>query len=181
MMTNCEYAMTDVPARYVTGRLQSADAERFEEHYFGCDWCANELEVGSLLRRRGVRSNTVRLLGVAAAIVALITSAVILLRPGTVENPAQMRGTSLTEIRVTASASAGLLSVRWNRVSDAASYRVTLFDDKGTILQQIPASDVALTTAVPMPGGRMFVRVEAVDRSRRTIGSSSLQPVETSK
>ena len=43
-MSECEYASTDTPARYRQKKLDGAEAESFEAHYFACDACWIELE-----------------------------------------------------------------------------------------------------------------------------------------
>ena len=46
----CPIADADTDVRYLAGQLSDADAEAFEEHYFGCDICRSAVQRGAEIR-----------------------------------------------------------------------------------------------------------------------------------
>lgn len=46
----CPIADTDTDVRYLAGSLTDAEAEAFEEHYFGCDTCWKAVQRGAEIR-----------------------------------------------------------------------------------------------------------------------------------
>src|SRR5512138_1647333 len=61
-MTHDLATRNQAPARYLLGELSPAERDEFEEHYFDCPDCAQEVHSGAVLR-----ANTRAVLGEAAA------------------------------------------------------------------------------------------------------------------
>ena len=49
-MTCEEVERNDTLAAYITGKLPEAERDQFEEHYFGCERCVQEVEAARLAR-----------------------------------------------------------------------------------------------------------------------------------
>jgi hypothetical protein len=182
-MQDCEYAPTDAIPRYLTGKLEPAEAERFEEHSFACDRCWTEVEVATAIRARtsrAARRSALVPLSLAASVVILSLSAwLFMARRDVRDEQTTTRGASVP-IHLSISQQDKMTTVRWKAVPNAASYAVSMFDADGTLLRHASSPTPAMT--IPGPArGRTFVRVDALDASGHRIGTSSLQPFNASQ
>ena len=151
----------DQLAGYVSGRLDEAEAEAFEKHYFACEECwalvrAAAAAQGSFAREspprmvpagRGVRSRRAFLIpaaGLAAAIAGVALFGVWQRDPGEPTGDV-FRGVEET-MALEAVVDGLTLRTRWAPIAAAAGYELRLYDSGGRLLR---ASDVdALTVAV---------------------------------
>jgi hypothetical protein len=153
-------------AAYLDDALAPSDRSRVEAHAAQCDACRAELvEVGSLLRTRP----RVRHWYVPAGAVAAAVMLVLWTRPAS--GPAGSTG--LREPAVSSSVSPVLVAPRgvtvsaralvWTAVPRADRYRVTLFDETGSVVWETQTTD----TTAPLP-----------DSVRLRTGTSYLWEVE---
>ena len=176
-MEECQYIDSDIPERYLKGDLDAAAGESFEEHYFACDRCWTELQIGMAVRDRKMPARTLPVVLSIAATLVIVVSAVIFVAR-TPEEPPTYRGTPTSRISISTAVQANGIGVRWNAIASASWYVVTVFAADGTELQRMRTTAPALV--VP-PDGKRFVRIEAFDSAGEKIATSSLQPLEATK
>lgn len=183
-MSECEYASTDIPARYLQEKLDGAEAESFEAHYFACERCWSELEIGMAIRppkpaRATSRRRPLRVpLAIAAGLVLVTISALMFIDRPVPDQAPVYRGGAANTISITTGVEGKRRVLRWNTIPNASAYTVILFDSDGTELQR---SATRATVFTLERGGRVFARVEAIDSDGETIATSSLQPVDATK
>jgi len=146
--------------RYLAGTLSESETEVFESHYLTCARCQKELRLGAGIRkvllevRRAEESKGSTIaaptrhwfhrparVGAAAAAVAAVLIGVLLVQPADRGTLPHREGVPASEVAVpTVQAPVGetraLEEFRWERVSAADLYRVTLFDAEGQVLWQ---------------------------------------------
>jgi len=186
----------DLASRYLAGKLRAADAEAFEEHFFGCESCRLEVERGTELRAlfgkapvvpaaRAARSARTWLPLAAAAAIAFVGIGVwhLTRRPVEEASPSIMRGTvaEVLDVRV-AAGSAGGIDLTWPRHPDAANYVVQVLAADDTSVWKGQTREPRLTiasTVLPPPEGGMAlsVEVEAFDSLGQAIAKSALIPL----
>jgi hypothetical protein len=183
-MSDCEYAATDIPARYLRETLDPAAAESFETHYFACDRCWSELETGVAVRgsrpvRAPARRRSFRIpLTIAATAILVVISAWVVVDRRTADQPTVFRGGSAPAISISITARGEDRFLLWNKIANATSYTVILFKPDGTELHRVATTNPNISLKRP---GRIFVRVEAADANGETIATSSLQPVDATE
>jgi hypothetical protein len=170
----CAYLETDVPSQYVAARLPDEEAAAFEEHYFACARCWEEVRVGSGVSRvlgaralvRPARWRTAMLAAAAAVTIAfLATVAPRLMR----EDADVLRGPeSAIELRL--SSSAGRVHASWAAVERAARYDVVVQNDEGEVLTRVSVREAR--AAFAQPRETAFVTVSALDPDGEEIARS---------
>lgn len=156
-------------AAYLDNALAPSDRSRIEGHAAECEVCRAELiETASLLRTRPRLRRRYLPAGVAAAVAA---AAMLVLWPRSFSGPAGSSG--YREPVVTTSIAPAVVAPRgaataarvlvWTAVPRADRYRVTLFDETGSVAWETQTTD----TAAPLP-----------DSVRLRTGTSYLWKVE---
>lgn len=178
--TLCDYANSDTPSRYVAEALPVAEAEIFEEHYFSCARCWQEVQTGTaahaLLTGAQRQPNTPRprwwIPLAAAAFIGVI--ALVAIRDRAVRDvPDVLRGEAERTIAVMAEREAAQLRIRWRAVARASRYEVVVRSSEGEVLQQ--KSSAATTIVLDSVNDRdVFLRVTAYDSQGEEIARSPL-------
>jgi hypothetical protein len=188
----CELVdQAEMDRRYVEGRLSDAEADAFEEHFFGCDRCWQLVKGGAgvraALRPGRLAAPAVpsragwKPLAIAAGIgiVALGTWGVIASRDAV--QPDEIRGAGDSLI-VRVGFSAGGWHLAWPAVPEATSYRVRLSAPDGSLLFSREMSDTSLDIAAdslpaPAEGASLYLDVQGFDQLRRPVSRSPLTPL----
>jgi hypothetical protein len=144
----------DLDTRYLRGELQSAHAEAFEAHYFGCDRCWKLVQQGNQVRAAGSRpvprSNRILWIAAAAAFAAVIGAGLWreLQRPGPAGEPIDSLRSGRGEFAAPiVGAGTDRVTLTWQAVPEAASYRVRVFGGDGALLLQREVVDTSLAIA----------------------------------
>jgi Putative zinc-finger len=186
----------DLASLYLAGTLGEEDAAAFEEHYFSCTSCRQDIERGSELRAvfgkapvvpavRPARSARTWLPLAAAAAIACVGLGVWQLarRPAEEAGRPVMRGSvaEVLDVKV-AAGSAGGAVLSWPRHPDAASYVVHVLgaDDTSVWKAQVNEPQLAIPSGVlPAPGRArgLRVEVEAFDSMGQAVAKSRLIPL----
>jgi hypothetical protein len=167
---------------YLSGRLDSAEAERFEERMFADDGLAAEVQLALEIRAATSRTSARKLdtaprrawvaLAAAAGVAAL--AAGIAWLPRTVEPPV-FRGAE-QRMGLTVEADGTTLRARWQSVADAASYELQVLASDGRVLRSVEAGGTAATldlgTAADQGAAAAFVEVSALDGLGQTLQRS---------
>jgi hypothetical protein len=178
----------DLEAHYLAGRLQAADIEAYEAHYFGCDRCwrslkrATEARAAFTLVRPRARWRSWGLASAATLVLAVGTSLFLSRDPLDREQGlATFRGAT-DSIAIRSSSESGVLEVSWGRVADAERYRVRLYRADGGVVAERETVDTTL--ALPLDSidatarsGALYWQVQAFDRVRQPLVGSKLTPV----
>jgi putative zinc finger protein len=185
----CLYADDDdLLRKYAAGKVTESEAERFEEHLFGCDRCRTELEQAMAIRAAMQEPSRASLLQwrfpsvafvAAAAAVIVVVFGLLQLRSRDQVIVQPVRGAKHGELAATALVSGGSLSVNWNSIPGARDYTVQLFTADGSPLQSMRTSDS--TASLPLgslpSGAPLYWRVQAIDENGVVISSSPLQRI----
>lgn len=166
---------------YLAGRLDAAEAERFEQRMFADDAFAAEVERALEIRAAAPHAGTTRrasspprriwLAFAAAAGTAVIATGIVWLqRPS---EPPLFRGVEQRmglEIDVNGAA----LLARWRSVSGAAGYEVQLLDRDGDALLTLNVDDPSAALLLsPVDGSEpAFIEVSALDELGQTLQHS---------
>ena len=166
---------------YLAGRLDTAEAERFEERMFAEDALAAEVQraleiraATSLAAAKGRHSPSRRAwVGFAAAAGAAVLAVGIawLQRPA---EPPVFRGVE-QRMGLEVEAAGSTLRARWQSVADAAAYELRVLASDGRVLRSVEADG---TAAVLDLGGAAdatsvaFVEVSALDGLGQTLQRS---------
>jgi anti-sigma factor RsiW len=179
----------DMDQRYLAGTLPPADAEAFEQHYFGCERCWALVQRGLAVRSAADRSagrvpRDARFqwrVGLAAAL-ALSASAALLYSfreraPGADD---AARGANAT-IVASVLARGDSLTTRWRPVAGATDYRVRVSAPDGTPLLEGETADSTIAFAIGAASAAhadtVYISVLARDALRHPIASSALTPL----
>src|SRR5690242_11771434 len=170
-------------AAYLDRALSPSDRSRIEEHLAGCDACRAEvIEVARLLRTQPRRRGWYVPIGVAAAAAAVL----LLVWPRPAEEPALPP--NYREPVVTTTAAPSVIAPRgaivaasrfvWTAVPHADRYRLTVFDETGSVLWESQTSDT--TAALPASirlqrGASYFWKIEAQTGWNRWAGSDLIE------
>jgi hypothetical protein len=185
----CLYADDDDLLRhYAAGKVTESEAERFEEHLFGCDRCRTELEQAMGIRAAAEEPSRASLLQwrfpsvsfvAAAAAVIVVVFGLWQLRSRDHAVLQPVRGTQRGELAATARVTGGTLSVTWRPTPAAHEYAVQLFTVDGTPLQSVRTSEsrASLPLGSLPSGARLYWRVQAIDENGVVISSSQLQRI----
>lgn len=184
----------DTALLYLAGRLSEADAAAFEEHYFSCPECREDVARGGELRAMLGRPPVVAaaparrltpswLALAAAAAIAVIGLGVFQLSRQKPEPPASglRAGHEALDVRVAAGPRGGF-ELTWSAPSNAASYRIEVFGADGATLwtseSREPRSgldpEVLPKTGI---GPAPMVRVEAFDAMGQLVAKSEPVPL----
>lgn len=179
-LTCAQVEAGDFEARYLANRLDRAEAEAYEAHYFGCDRCWTSLRRATEVRAAFASSATARRgLGwmrwalPAAAVLAAIGVWQLADRSPVIP-PVAMRG-GADSLTVTVVTSPDSLRAVWPRQADADAYRVRGFRPDGALLWNVEVQD---TTIATRRSGAVLIDVAALDRTRAVIAQSALVRVE---
>lgn len=165
---------------YLAGRLDSADAELFEERMFADDELAAEvqraLEIRAATSQAAVERRTGRprprmLFGVAAAAAAaVIAVGVLWLQP---QQPPVFRGVE-QRMGLDIDVNGAALLARWQPISGAAGYEVQLLDRDGDALLTLNVDDPSAALLLsPVDGSEpAFIEVSALDELGQTVQRS---------
>ena len=178
----CIYSDSDTPSRYVAGDLPAREAEAFEEHYFACARCWDEVRAGTAARTalgggvqrapRSSRRGVWWMSAAAAAIVALVT--IVTIRERILPGPPDIvRGGSQQSIAPTVRRTAARMEISWRAVSGATRYDVTARNAEGEVLRR----QSSVVTNVALDGtleGDVFIRVAALNAEGEEIARSPL-------
>lgn len=174
--THCVYADSDTPSRYVAETLPVAEAEAFEEHYFSCARCCQEVQTGTAARavlthaKREAPRQTRWWFSLAAAAVIGILALVAIRDRAARDTPDVLRGDAERTITVVAEREAAQLRIRWRAVAHASHYEIAFRSAEGEVLQQ--KSSAATTIVLDGVTGEVFVRVTAFDPQGEEIARS---------
>ena len=174
---------------YLAGRLADAEAEAFEEHFFLCPECREDVTRGSELRvalgRPAIavpvparRSSGPWLALAAAAAIAFLGIGLWQLRRqaemgATISRAA---GGAIANLVVSAGADGGL-DLSWAAPREAASYEIQVFSPDGRRLWKTDTreSRAHIAPGVLVPEGDAFeIRVEAFDVQGQLVASGEI-------
>lgn len=187
----------DLDARYASGQLAEAEAEAFEEHFFGCDHCWTRVQRAVEIRavegeaartatpiHASARSNFApsRWMALAAAATLLIVGTLSTdawRRPGM--EPVAMRGAT-DSLNVVTSIRGTSLVAAWKPASEASSYRARLYSADGKVLYQRETADTTVAVAAASlrhttPGAMLYWEIQALNRTRQVVARSGLRPL----
>jgi Putative zinc-finger len=170
-------------AAYLDRALSPSDRSRVEEHLADCDVCRAEvIEVARLLRTQRRRRGWYVPIGVAAAAAAVL----LLVWPRPVEEPPL--SPNYREPVVTTTAAPSAIAPRgaivaasrfvWTTVPHADRYRLTVFDETGSVLWEAQTSDTAaaLPESIHLKrGASYFWEIEAQTGWNRWVGSDLIE------
>lgn len=181
MTSTHPFADSDTPSLYVAGTLPIAEAEAFEEHYFSCAQCWEEVRTGtavrSILRTGKAKRQTTRpkkwwMTLAAAAVIGVVT--IVVMRDRVMrDTPDVLRGDTERTITIVVERAAAQLQIRWPAVARATRYETDLRSAEGEVLQQKPST----ATTVVLDGvseEEVYVRVMAYDAQGEEIARSPL-------
>lgn len=186
-----------IAERYLAGELDEAGRDEFEEHYFACAACFDDLEKLRALQAELARSRARveaeaaaevrqpwrwRWAAAAAASLAVVVLGVWQLVPRATVEPLQptWRGASAGVFAVAVEPSeSGGLGVAWREQAHASSYVVTIFTNGGVrVFERRTRQPGLLVDAgrlpVPRVGETLVVRVEALDAMGQVVARSDL-------
>jgi len=182
----------DTALLYLAGRLSERDATAFEEHYFSCAQCREDVTRGGELReamgRPPVAMTTARSrrtwlpLAAAAAIAILGIGTWRLTRRGSEETSSTLRaGHEILKVTVTAGPQGGF-EAAWRAPSHAATYAVEVFGADGATLWKGEAREAHVTIgpeilSKPGTGTAPLVQVEAFDAMHQSVARSAPTPL----
>ena len=175
---HCVYADSDTPSRYVAETLPVEEAEAFEEHYFSCARCWQEIQTGTAVRHalnpeRGKNQDWGWRWWMSLAAAAVIgVLALVAIRDRAVRNvPDVLRGEAERTITVVVQRAAAQLQIRWRAVARASRYEIAVRSAEGEVLQQ-KSSGATTIVFDGVPARDVFIRVTAYDSQGEEIARS---------
>ncbi len=184
----CEWVdRSEIDRRYLEGRLSEAEANAFEEHYFGCDRCWELVKGGAGVRaaQRGGEAIPARRaraswkpLAIAAGLAIVALGTWRALTPRDTAAPDAVRGTG-DSLAVRIEVSIGAWHMAWPADSTVAVYRVRLFAADGRLLLAREVADTSLDISATSlsPTDRhtsVYLDVEGFDLMQRPVIRSPL-------
>lgn len=182
---------------YVAGRLDDAEAARFEEHYFACEACWAEVERAFALRATfagmpAVASSAPRrswmlagLLAASLAAVALLGTWALGVHPpwsGGRATPNETVWRGAGALALEARSDGTTLHIAWRPDANAASYAVEVTAGDGSLRwrAETAATQVEFARAKlePAAGGPWRVEVRALDALGNVVGESEAVRLE---
>ena len=164
-MSDCSFADTDAASRYVAGTLAREDADRFEEHAFACERCAEEVERGSAVRLALRRTRPRRRwIPLTAAAAALVVASLLLIER---DDPRVRRGEDASIVVKVEGR-----RVEWSAVNGAARYVVTLASEDGTVVGERETTSTSTTVS-----SGLFVTIRALSADGEELARSKPQRV----
>lgn len=187
----------DLDARYASAQLAEAEAEGFEEHFFGCDHCWTRVQraveiravegeaagkttpIRATARRNFSASHWMALAAAATLLIVGTLSVDAWRRPGT--EPVAMRSAT-DSLNVVISIRGMTLVATWQPAAEATSYRARLYSADGKVLYQREIPDTTIAVAAPSlrqvsPGAMVYWEIQALNRTREVVARSGLRPV----
>jgi hypothetical protein len=204
----CPYGPdSDIDARYLAGTLSPAEAEAFEEHYFGCDACFAAVKRGTEIRAAlaGTESEVAAgsrpdlhgrrrfsgwqpALAAAAAVVLVLgvqqmrgaRGRPVAIPP--VAAPADAARGSRTPLTLTSYATTTVLAAAWPPVTSAHTYRIRLLATDGSLLFERETADTAvmLSRDLVRDNSAVYWEVQALDALRSVVATSPVVQAQTS-
>lgn len=168
---------------YLAGRLDPAEAERFEERMFMDDALAAEvqraLEIRAATLPASVQRRTARpprrawfALAAAAGAAVVAVGIVYLQQP---PSPAVFRGVE-QRMGLEVEVDGGVLRARWQPIADAAGYELQVLASDGRVLRSLEADGTAaaldLGLAADSADAPAFIEVSALDELGQTLRRS---------
>jgi hypothetical protein len=167
---------------YLAGRLDTAEAERFEERMFADDGLAAEVQraleiraatsLAAVKTRSGPPRRAWVALAAAAGVAALGVGITWLQRPA--DSPV-FRGAE-QRMGLTVEADGATLRARWQSVADAAGYELQVLARDGRVLRSVEADGTAAALDLGAPAdpasAPAFVEVSALDELGQTLQRS---------
>lgn len=180
----------DVIPAYVAGKLPGEVAEAFEQHYFGCNACAQDVVLAGSIRAtatadsaadaappgpRATRSR--RWVPYVAGLAAMLVLAVVGWRVvGEPRERETVRSTSAHPLAVSGVVSGGTIELRWTVSPAAVRYQVDISDEDGTPLVEQDTDEPSLTISrvrLPRRSAQVTITVSAIDALGASIAVSS--------
>jgi anti-sigma factor RsiW len=173
---------------YLAGRLDAAEAERFEQRMFEDDElaaevgraleirAATEVQVGETRPASRPPRRALYAFAVAATAAILAVGIVWLQRPAA---PPVFRGVEL-RMGLEVEIGGGALRARWQPVADASGYELQLLASDGRVLRSLETDGTAATVELGAPNGgptAAFVEVSALDDVGQTLRRSERVPL----
>ncbi len=183
----------ELDQRYVARQLSDAEAAAFELHFFGCDRCWNLVKGGAGVRAAVAPSAAApgrapsrawwKPLALAAGLGLIAFGASRLIGPGTWADPDAIRGAE-DSISVVTQLGSGQWRAAWPAVPGAASYRVRVFSEAGSLLLTRDLADTAVnfpadSLATLGQGGALYLELQGFDALRRLVARSPLIPLRS--
>jgi hypothetical protein len=167
---------------YLAGRLDTAEAERFEERMFADDGLAAEVQraleiraatsLAAVKKRSGPSRRAWVAFAAAAGVAVLGIGIAWLQRPA---DPPVFRGAE-QRMGLTVEADGATLRARWQSVADAAGYELQVLTSDGRVLRSVEADGTAAALDLGAPAdpssGPAFVEVSALDELGQTLRRS---------
>lgn len=191
--TTTECPRSEVLDAWVARTLSDEESETLERHYFSCDTCWREIErlveVKAALIEDG-ESTPAELMhrrfpwaSVAAALVFLVALGIWQSwRPGLAPERTLRGEGDMLEPSVSADRDG--VTVSWRSLRGATTYRVEAFDPEGRLLYQseTPGSPIHVSRReLPDDVSVIFLKLQALDELRRSVGGSELVRVALSE
>lgn len=190
MSNPCPYESQDTAGRYVAGRLAGPEREAFEQHYFACDACFEEVTEGAGIRAalgsHHAARRTWKPWYAAAAALLLAALALPFLTDRSVSPPADApvwRSTAGSALPLHLTTENDQWTFRWDEHPETVEYQVELFSQDGALLLRHATGDTQLTVdrgAIP-PGEEqhpIYARLRAYGAAGTLLHSSDLQRIE---
>ena len=168
---------------YLAGRLDAADAERFEERMFEDDALAAEVQRALEIRSATTQAAAPRAtaspprrvlyaLAIAASAAALAVGVIWLQQP---QAPDVFRGVE-QRMDLAVEAEGGAVRARWRSVAGAAGYELQLFGSDGRLLRSVETDGTTATldlgAAADGASVAAFVEISALDELGQTLQRS---------
>lgn len=189
MNNPCPYESQNAAGQYLAGRLAGVERETFEEHYFGCDACFEEVTRGAEIRaasdsRPSARRNWTPWYAVAAALLIAAIAVPFLIHrsgPDPTDGPI-WRSTAGSALPLHLTMEDDQWTFRWEPYPEALEYQIELFSEDGALLLRHATHDTQLIVdrgAVPADDEQqpVYARLRAHGASG-LLHSSDLQRIE---
>lgn len=200
----CPIADTDAEVQYLAGSMSPAEAEAFEEHYFGCDICWKAVQRGTEIRSALLQpilpaSKAVYVPRSRAWWPVLVAAAVMIVavwrfprpvesgnqNPGVTHGAEPVRGSS-GPATISAATTDKALTASWPRSTDARSYRVRLLAEDGQLLFDREVTDTSIVVPLDSitrlrPKGAIYWQVEALNDLRVIVSSYALKEARANR
>jgi hypothetical protein len=172
----------DLVRRYVAGSAHPAEAEAFEEHYFGCDDCWREVEAATELAqalRRPAAPTPRRIWPVlaAAAVTAFLFVGVWQLIQQPSDREPSFRS-SQPAFNTAAKRAGAKTMISWESRPEARWYLVRRFSDDGSEFDRTRVDAPQRQLDLPFTQRASHYRVEALDEFQNVIADSGLHRLE---